>query len=96
MLDRRDVLKSGTAAAALMAMTAPLARAADAPPDAVSDKFNKLIAEFMDQYLDASPELEAKTALGLDTGARAPGRRQSWTIVRSMRSPRTRRSSANN
>ena len=69
MLDRRDVLKSGTAAAALMAMTTPLARAADAPPDAVSDKFNKLIAEFMDQYLDASPE-EA-TALGLDVGARA-------------------------
>lgn len=69
MLDRRDVLKSGAAVAALTAFDTPLARAADAAPGAAAKALNQLFDDFMAQYLDASPE-EA-TTLGLDVGARA-------------------------
>jgi uncharacterized protein (DUF885 family) len=65
MLDRRSVLKTGAAAAALTAFAAPLARAAGDSAAAL----NKLFDTFMDETLDLSPI--TVTSLGLDSGARA-------------------------
>src|ERR1700692_1486363 len=70
MFDRRDVLKSGAAIAALTAFDVPLACAADAGPGTASTALSQLFDDFMAQYLDSSPELA--TALGLDVGARVP------------------------
>jgi uncharacterized protein (DUF885 family) len=63
MIDRRQVLMSGTAAAALVTVGAPSAFA-----DVPADKLNKLFDSFMAANLDRSPEFA--TSLGLDTGAR--------------------------
>src|SRR5690348_11169669 len=76
MLHRRQVLKSGVAAAALGALAAPtLARAAEAAAAAASPSgvaLNKLFDQFMTENLDASPV--GATFLGVDTGARAKQR----------------------
>ena len=69
MLDRRSVLKTGVAAAALTAIAPPFARAAS---DAAGAALNKLFDTFMAENLDASPV--GATALGLDTGPRAKQR----------------------
>src|SRR5436190_21844408 len=67
MLDRRHLLKTGTAGAAVLAL-APAARAAQQQPSGGA-ALNKLFDTFMDENLDASPLFA--TALGVDTGARA-------------------------
>lgn len=76
MLDRRNILKSGVAAAAISAIGAPLARAAQmdmAPADGpASAALNKLFDSFMTENLDLSPV--SATALGIDTGPRAKQR----------------------
>ena len=64
MLNRREILMSGAATAAMASAGSALAQA----PDAAA-KLNKLFDSFMDANLDRSPE--GTTALGLDTGARA-------------------------
>lgn len=63
MLDRRQVLLLGTAAAAFGPAAARLARVL-----APGDELNKLFDSFVSATLDASPE--ETTSLGLDTGAR--------------------------
>ena len=62
MLDRRQVLMTGTAA--FVTAGAPFAWA-----QTPADKLNKIFDSFMDAALDRSPELA--TGLGLDSGARA-------------------------
>jgi uncharacterized protein (DUF885 family) len=69
MLDRRTVLKTGVAAAALTTIAAPFARAA---AEASGAALNKLFDTFMSENLDASPI--SATYLGIDTGARAKQR----------------------
>ena len=70
MLDRRNVLKSGVAAAAVTALSAPLARALPADAGSPSSMaVNKLFDQFMTENLDLSPI--TATALGIDTGSRA-------------------------
>lgn len=64
MLDRRSLLKSGTAFAGLT--LSPRALAAPSPEAA---KMNALFGTFMDEVLDRSPEFA--TSLGVDTGPRA-------------------------
>ena len=65
MLDRRQVLKTGAAAAALGAAAGP----GIAFADAAGDRLDKVFDTFMSQTLDRSPE--TATGLGLDLGARA-------------------------
>ena len=65
MLDRRQVLKTGAAAAALGAAAGP----GIAFADAAGDRLDKVFDTFMSQTLDRSPE--TATGLGLDSGARA-------------------------
>jgi uncharacterized protein (DUF885 family) len=75
MLHRRDILKTGTAVAALAALGTPLARAAETAAASASPSgaaLNKLFDQFMTENLDASPV--GATFLGLDTGARAKQR----------------------
>jgi len=69
MLDRRSVLRSGTAIAMLAVSGQALARTKPmtANPEAV--KLNALFDAFMGETLDRSPEFV--TSLGLDTGKRA-------------------------
>jgi uncharacterized protein (DUF885 family) len=68
MLDRRNILKSGVAAAALTALSGPLARAAAmGTPSAAA--LDKLFDSFMSENLDLSPI--TATALGIDVGPRA-------------------------
>ena len=62
MLDRRTVLRSGTALAGLAFSGASFAAS---PPN----KLNTLLDTFMDEDLDRQPE--GATSLGLDTGKRA-------------------------
>ncbi|HEY5339043.1 MAG TPA: DUF885 family protein [Rhizomicrobium sp.] len=71
MLNRRTVLKSGVAAAALSTMTAPLALAAEvaASENASGASLNKLFDTFMTENLDTSPV--SATFLGVDVGPRA-------------------------
>jgi uncharacterized protein (DUF885 family) len=69
MLDRRTVLKTGVAAAALTTVAAPFARAA---ADASSAALSKLFDTFMAENLDLSPL--GATGLGIDTGPRAKQR----------------------
>jgi uncharacterized protein (DUF885 family) len=70
MLDRRTVLLSGAASAALAA-TPVLAKAAAAVPAANPEavKMNKLFDVFMDEIIDQAPEFA--TNLGIDKGDRA-------------------------
>ncbi|MBS0273190.1 MAG: DUF885 family protein [Proteobacteria bacterium] len=76
MLHRRQILKSGVAAAALGALATPtLARAAGtatAPANPSGAALNKLFDQFMTENLDLSPI--GATFLGVDTGARAKQR----------------------
>src|SRR5882724_7844063 len=69
MLDRRSVLKSGAAAAALTLGTPALARAAAAATNSEGAKLNKLFDAFMDEIIDQAPEFA--TSLGIDKGDRA-------------------------
>jgi uncharacterized protein (DUF885 family) len=64
MLDRRQVLLSGAASAALASVAGPQAFAADS-----GAALNRLFDSFMAANLDRTPE--GTTALGLDNGARA-------------------------
>lgn len=73
MLNRRKILLSGAATAAVASFASPL-RAATAAmaapvPSAEATKMNALFDAFVQQGLDRSPE--GTTSLGLDTGARA-------------------------
>ncbi len=75
MLHRRDILKTGTAVAALAALGTPLARAAETAAASASPSgaaLNKLFDQFMTENLDASPI--GATFLGIDTGPRAKQR----------------------
>ena len=76
MLHRRQILKSGVAAAALGALAAPaFARAAAAVTASASPAgaaLNKLFDQFMTENLDLSPV--SATFLGVDTGPRAKQR----------------------
>src|ERR1700743_3176912 len=69
MLPRRQILKSGAAAAALTAFAAPLARAATGSGGA---DLNKLFDQFMKENLDISPT--GATFRGVDVGDRAKER----------------------
>ena len=71
MLHRRQILKSGVAAAALGAFASPL-RAMNAQADAGGVALNKLFDQFMTENLDMSPV--GATFLGVDTGPRAKQR----------------------
>ncbi|HEY4944121.1 MAG TPA: DUF885 family protein [Rhizomicrobium sp.] len=79
MLNRRSVLKSGAASAAVLALARP-SLAAD--PDAAT-KLNTLFDTFISERLDLSPFFA--TGLGVDTGARAHQRAEmdeaSWASV---------------
>ena len=68
MLHRRQILKSGAAAAALAAVGTPLAHAATTS----GADLDKLFDQFMTENLDMSPI--GATFLGVDTGARAKQR----------------------
>ncbi len=69
MIDRRRVLLSG-AAVSVVAMGAPLARAADAMATGSGGAaLNALFDKFVDEQIDLSPI--GATALGIDTGPRA-------------------------
>jgi len=70
MLHRRNVLKSGVAAAAVTALSSPLLRAAGA--SVTASDLNKLFDTFMDENLNLSPI--GTTFLGVDTGPRAKQR----------------------
>ncbi len=65
MLNRRSVLKSGAASAAIIALARP-SFGADANPGAT---LNALFDSFIQENMDLSPTFA--TGLGLDTGARA-------------------------
>ena len=65
MLDRRSLLKSGAASAAMLTLAHPTL-AADAPTASV--QLNALFDKFVDENLDLSPTFA--TGLGVDTGAR--------------------------
>jgi uncharacterized protein (DUF885 family) len=67
MLDRRSLLKTGAASAALVAMTRPSLGAYGS--EAPSVTLNKLFDTFVAENLDLSPTFA--TGLGLDTGPRA-------------------------
>jgi len=67
MIDRRAVLLSGTAIAALAASGDALAKIKPVNPESV--KLNTLFGTFMDETLDRAPELA--TSLGIDKGGRA-------------------------
>jgi len=70
MLNRRSVLLSGVAGAAVASLNTPLAHAAFMTQSApAAAQLNKLFDDFMSVNLDRSPE--GTTALGLDSGARA-------------------------
>jgi uncharacterized protein (DUF885 family) len=73
MLNRRRILLSGAATAAVASFTSPVraATAAMSPPAANAEaaKMNAMFDAFVQQGLDRSPE--STTSLGLDTGARA-------------------------
>ncbi len=72
MYDRRNLLKTGTAAAAALAFTnlAGCSKpSGTAPATGKVADLNKLYDAFMDEAMDRSPEFV--TQLGLDTGARA-------------------------
>ncbi len=71
MLDRRNMLKSGVAAAAVTALSGPLARAAETATSASPSgaALNKLFDTFMTENLDTSPV--GATFLGVDVGPRA-------------------------
>ena len=64
MFDRRSLLKSAGATAALLALT-PLARAASS----AAETLNTLFDTFVSENLDLSPTFA--TSIGVDTGARA-------------------------
>ncbi len=65
MMNRRSVLKTGAASAAVIALTRPIL---GAEPDAGA-KLNALFDSFIDERLDLSPFFA--TGLGVDTGKRA-------------------------
>jgi len=67
MLDRRSVLRSGIAVLAVSGAAMAKTNPKSVNPEAV--KLGALCDAFMDETLDASPELA--TALGLDTGPRS-------------------------
>jgi uncharacterized protein (DUF885 family) len=66
MLDRRNVLMTGVAAAALSGFSPTAFAAAAQPADA---RLNRLFDEFVNEQLDHAPE--GATTLGLDVGKRA-------------------------
>ena len=69
MFDRRTVLMSGAASAALIA-TPALAKAAASPAaNSEAEKLNKLFDAFMNEIIDQAPEFA--TNLGIDKGDRA-------------------------
>ncbi|HEY4114938.1 MAG TPA: DUF885 family protein [Rhizomicrobium sp.] len=68
MLDRREILMTGAATAALAGF-APAAAAAAAANPAVSKNLNAAFDAFVNEQLDHAPE--TVTQLGLDTGKRA-------------------------
>ncbi|HWD49456.1 MAG TPA: DUF885 family protein [Rhizomicrobium sp.] len=73
MLHRRNVLRSGVAAAAVTALSSPLLRAAAMDgSSSPSAGLNALFDKFMDENLDMSPV--GTTFLGVDTGPRAKQR----------------------
>ncbi len=67
MIDRRSVLRSGTALALLAVCDSAVAKTQMVSSEAT--KLNALFATFMDEVLDRSPEFV--TSLGLDAGNRA-------------------------
>jgi len=69
MLDRRSVLRSGTAIAALAVAGEAIAKTKAPPANPEAAKLNAMFATFMDEALDRSPEFV--TSLGLDKGNRA-------------------------
>jgi uncharacterized protein (DUF885 family) len=69
MLDRRCVLRSGTAIALLAVSGEALAKTGAKTPDPEAVKLNALFDAFMNETLDRSPEFV--TSLGLDKGSRA-------------------------
>jgi len=73
MLNRRNILLSGAATAAVASFTSPLRAASAAmaplPPNAEAQRMYVLFDAFVQQGFDRSPE--TTTTLGLDTGARA-------------------------
>jgi uncharacterized protein (DUF885 family) len=69
MLDRRSVLRSGTAITALAICGNAVAKTKGAPLSPEAVKLNGLFDAFVNETLDRSPELV--TSLGLDKGARA-------------------------
>jgi uncharacterized protein (DUF885 family) len=71
MLHRRNVLKSGVAAAAVAALASSLLRAAETDAGSAA-ALNKLFDKFMDENLNLSPI--GTTFLGVDTGPRAKQR----------------------
>jgi uncharacterized protein (DUF885 family) len=68
MLDRRTVLRSGTAIALFAASGGALAKAKARSVNPEAIKLNALFDAFMDEALDRSPEFV--TSLGLDKGTR--------------------------
>ncbi|MGC9953024.1 MAG: DUF885 family protein [Rhizomicrobium sp.] len=69
MLDRRSVLRSGTAITVLAVSGDAFAKTKARPANPEAVKLNALFAAFMDETLDRSPEFV--TSLGLDKGTRA-------------------------
>lgn len=69
MLDRRTVLMSGAAGAALALSNPVLAKAAAAPAQSEAEKMNALFDAFMQEIFDQAPEFA--TNLGIDKGDRA-------------------------
>ena len=69
MLDRRSVLRSGTAIAALAMCGDALAKTKAAPASPEALKLNALFDAFINETLDRTPEFVS--SLGLDKGSRA-------------------------
>ena len=69
MLDRRAVLLTGAATAALAATGSAFAEAAPKPANSEAARMNAMFDAFMDELIDQAPEFA--TSLGIDKGDRA-------------------------
>jgi uncharacterized protein (DUF885 family) len=74
MLDRRNLLMSGAATAAITVLARPSFGAPAAAEATASPQLNKLFDVFVNELLDHAPE--GVTSLGLDKGPRAHQRRE--------------------